>query len=162
MTELGRTYCDLVMKGGITSGVVFPKAIATLAKHYRFCNIGGTSAGAIAAAGAAAAEYRRAKSLGRNDMAGFQQLEDLPAFLGKKTTDNRSQLFHLFRPEAGTRRQFEIAAGALNRSGVASIVVHCLLASVSRFWLPAIVGAVPAVLLYLGLGEGAFRIIDSF
>ena len=36
-------YCDLVMKGGITSGVVYPLAIWTLAKHYRFKNIGGTS-----------------------------------------------------------------------------------------------------------------------
>lgn len=51
--------CDLVMKGGVTSGVVYPSAIRTLASKYRFCNIGGTSAGAIAAAAAAAAEYAR-------------------------------------------------------------------------------------------------------
>ena len=37
--------CDLVMKGGITSGVVSPKLIAELANTYRFKNIGGTSAG---------------------------------------------------------------------------------------------------------------------
>jgi hypothetical protein len=29
-------FCDLVMKGGIASGVVYPRAIAVLAKHYRF------------------------------------------------------------------------------------------------------------------------------
>jgi len=49
-------FCDLVMKGGITSGIVYPKAITHLSQHYRFKSIGGTSAGAIAAAVTAAAE----------------------------------------------------------------------------------------------------------
>jgi hypothetical protein len=39
--------CDLVMKGGITSGVVYPRLISALSGVYRFKNIGGTSAGAI-------------------------------------------------------------------------------------------------------------------
>ncbi|HEU5086359.1 MAG TPA: patatin-like phospholipase family protein, partial [Roseiflexaceae bacterium] len=51
--------CDLVMKGGVTSGVVYPPVIAELAEKYRFEQIGGTSAGAIAAAVTAAAEYGR-------------------------------------------------------------------------------------------------------
>jgi predicted acylesterase/phospholipase RssA len=51
--------CDLVMKGGITSGIVYPPAIIEIATRYRFVNVGGTSAGAIAAAAAAAAEYGR-------------------------------------------------------------------------------------------------------
>jgi predicted acylesterase/phospholipase RssA len=46
-------FCDLVMKGGITSGVVYPPAIFALAGQYRFKNIGGTSAGAIAATSSA-------------------------------------------------------------------------------------------------------------
>src|SRR5467141_4181901 len=46
--------CDLVMKGGVTSGVVYPKAIFELSKEYRFSSIGGTSAGAIAAVATAA------------------------------------------------------------------------------------------------------------
>ena len=50
-------FCDVVMKGGITSGVVYPKAMVTLAKCFRLKYIGGTSAGAIAAAAAAAAEF---------------------------------------------------------------------------------------------------------
>lgn len=49
--------CDIVMKGGITSGVVYPLAIYKLSQNYRFENIGGTSAGAIAAVMTAAAEY---------------------------------------------------------------------------------------------------------
>ncbi|WP_164019160.1 patatin-like phospholipase family protein [Pyxidicoccus trucidator] len=51
--------CDLIMKGGVTSGVVYPPAILELALKYRFHSIGGASAGAIAAAAAAAAEYGR-------------------------------------------------------------------------------------------------------
>ena len=70
--------CDLIMKGGITSGVVYPKAIEELSRSYRLCSIGGTSAGAIAAGMAAAAEYGRA-----ND--GFTKLgklgEQLPHIL---------------------------------------------------------------------------------
>ncbi|EMS98269.1 patatin, partial [Agrobacterium tumefaciens str. Cherry 2E-2-2] len=37
--------CDVVMKGGITSGVVYPYAVLELARRYRFRSIGGTSAG---------------------------------------------------------------------------------------------------------------------
>lgn len=33
--------CDLVMKGGTTSGVVYPYVITELAKEFRFRNIGG-------------------------------------------------------------------------------------------------------------------------
>ena len=50
-------FCDIVMKGGITSGIVYPTAVAKLAAHWSFKNIGGTSAGAIAAAATAAAQY---------------------------------------------------------------------------------------------------------
>ncbi|HZY96909.1 MAG TPA: hypothetical protein VFE35_07390 [Candidatus Cybelea sp.] len=55
-------FCDIVMKGGITSGIVYPPAMLRIAQRFRFRNIGGTSAGAIAAAVAAAAEFRRQSS----------------------------------------------------------------------------------------------------
>lgn len=64
--------CDVVMKGGITSGVVYPYAVLELARRYRFRSIGGTSAGAIAAAFAAAAEYSRTV---RKDPDGFTRLQ---------------------------------------------------------------------------------------
>ena len=64
--------CDLIMKGGVTSGVVYPYAILELARKYRFHSIGGTSAGAIAAAFAAAAEYARSV---RGDPEGFRRLQ---------------------------------------------------------------------------------------
>lgn len=64
--------CDAIMKGGVTSGVVYPYAVLELAKVYRFRSLGGTSAGAIAASFAAAAEYSRSV---RNDPAGFVRLQ---------------------------------------------------------------------------------------
>ena len=67
--------CDVVMKGGITSGVVYPHALCELARTYRFVNVGGTSAGAIAAAAAAAAEHGR-------EAGGFAKLAELPAWVG--------------------------------------------------------------------------------
>ena len=52
--------CDVLMKGGITSGVIYPHAVCELARHYKLASVGGSSAGAIAAAAAAAAEFGRA------------------------------------------------------------------------------------------------------
>ena len=72
--------CDLVMKGGITSGVVYPKVISTLAQKYQFSSIGGTSAGAIAAAFTAAAEYSRY----HKNNNGFEELDQLPEEISKK------------------------------------------------------------------------------
>ncbi len=51
------------MKGGVTSGIVYPPAISELAKRFAFRNIGGTSIGAVAAALAAAAELGRRKQI---------------------------------------------------------------------------------------------------
>ena len=84
--------CDIIMKGGITSGVVYPLAVVELAKTYRLRNIGGTSAGAIAAALAAAAEH------GRDDprAGGFPKLAELPGFLAGHLTG-------LFQPAFDTR-----------------------------------------------------------
>ena len=77
----------MVLKGGITSGVVYPHALCELARAYRFANIGGTSAGAIAAAGAAAAEHGR-------EHGGFEKLAELPAWIG-----GGDNLFRLFQPQ---------------------------------------------------------------
>jgi hypothetical protein len=71
--------CDLVMRGGATSGLVYPGAVLELSRHYRFENLGGTSAGAIAAAGTAAAEYRRQ----RDGVLELRGLEEVIAELGQ-------------------------------------------------------------------------------
>jgi Carbohydrate-binding module 48 (Isoamylase N-terminal domain) len=39
--------CDIIMKCGITSGVIYAKAIFEMSEHYRFRSIGGTSSGII-------------------------------------------------------------------------------------------------------------------
>ena len=62
--------------GGISSGVIYPLAVCKLATEHRLKNIGGASAGAIAAGVAAAAEYAR-------DQKGFNKLAAAPAQLGR-------------------------------------------------------------------------------
>lgn len=99
-------YCDLVMKGGITSGIVYPTAVLELSKQYRFKNIGGTSAGAIAAAvTAAAALGDRRKKYGEEfnqpDKVGFEGLKSAAEQLCKK-----GFILSLFQPTFGARRAF--------------------------------------------------------
>src|SRR2546428_12213061 len=94
-------YCDLVMKGGITSGVIYPKAVVELSSRYRFKNIGGTSVGAIAAAATAAAEYRR-RANGTRD--GFDKLNKLPEMLAAP-----GFLVSLFAPDKKTKPLFDTA-----------------------------------------------------
>ncbi len=97
--------CDVVMKGGITSGVVYPGAIVQLSKRFRFRNIGGTSAGAIAAAVAGAAEYGRQTGGGT----AFGGLEQLPQWLR-----SQGHLLGLFRPNRRTRLAFDFLMRLLN------------------------------------------------
>src|SRR4051794_19750478 len=90
--------CDIVMKGGITSGVVYPAAVLEIARKYRFKSIGGTSAGGIAAAVTAAAEHAR-------DTGGFEKIKTLPDELGS-TVGGRPFMLQLFAPEAATKPLF--------------------------------------------------------
>lgn len=41
MANMRALECDLIMKGGVTSGLVYPGAIARIARDYRICSIGG-------------------------------------------------------------------------------------------------------------------------
>lgn len=80
--------CNLIMKGGLTSGLVYPGAVKKIAGTYRFFDIGGASAGAIAAVASAAAEYRRQEAKPDDDpMTGFNTLEDIPKKLGNNLVD---------------------------------------------------------------------------
>ncbi len=111
--EEERLLCDVIMKGGITSGVVYPAAGLELAKIYTLKNIGGASAGAIAASLFAAAEYRRSV-LGSS--AGFNQLAALPEVLGTTTASGTSFLLSLFRPAPGTQRAFRLFRASLEHT----------------------------------------------
>jgi predicted acylesterase/phospholipase RssA len=93
--------CDLVMKGGVTSGIVYPLAVCELAKRYRFVNIGSTSAGAIAASLTAAAEYRRKRG---NTESFTKILKSLLERLGSPDKDGNTFLFSLFQPDRSTKQ----------------------------------------------------------
>lgn len=137
------------MKGGITSGVVYPSTVVELAKTYRFRSIGGTSAGAIAAAATAAAEYGRREGTG-----GFANLESLPEWLGQKTLNGRSNLFNLFVPDAATRPLFGVLTAPMWRKGPPRWSM--LLTGLEHAPWSVVAGAFPGVLLMiLALLDGA-------
>ena len=100
-------FCDIVMKGGITSGIVYPAAVFEIAQDFLFKNVGGTSAGAIAASLTAAAERRRARD---GSMDGFNRVADIPNYL---STDSR--LYHLFTPNASTRSLYHTVVSLFGR-----------------------------------------------
>jgi predicted acylesterase/phospholipase RssA len=133
--------CDLVMKGGVTSGVVYPKAITELSKEYRFASIGGTSAGAIAAGVASAAEYARAGG----KSSAFEQIAGLPADLGKPQDDKRSMMFHLFQPQLAVQGVYAVATAGLGKSGAAKWIA-IFLAAMRAFPFAAVFGTVLGIL----------------
>lgn len=137
--------CDLVMKGGITSGVVYPGAIFALGKHHRFRSIGGASAGAIAAAMAAAAEYRRQKYESAD---GFREIGELGKELGETMSS-------LFQPVAPMRRLFDLLMRWVSSKSTSAPLkaTWALLASYPGFAFIGVVPAALAVLATLGAGD---------
>jgi predicted acylesterase/phospholipase RssA len=99
-------FCDLVLTGGVTDGVVYPWAILELAREYRFKNIGGTSVGAMAAALTAAAEYGRR----HGSLRGFDDvLRKLPERLAEIIDcKDTTRIFSLFQPAPSTRKLFDL------------------------------------------------------
>ena len=126
-------FCDIVMKGGITSGVVYPLAIVELHKKYRIKSVGGTSAGALAAVLVAAAEYARASG-------GYDRIADLP--------DEISDiLLSLFQPEPKFRPLYDAFVETLEAEKPWSkifVLTKTLLRGYPAAWLP---WTLPGVLL---------------
>ena len=120
--------CDLVMKGGVASGVVYPGAILALAKRYRFRNVGGTSAGAIAATVTAAAELgRREGSDG-----GFERLRELADAICEP-----GRVRGLFQPGPENRRVFELAMRMMEaKAQGAGARRRVVTDSLRALWLP--------------------------
>jgi hypothetical protein len=140
--------CDVIMKGGITSGVIYPGAVCELATTYRLRSIGGASAGAIAAAAAAAAECGRATG-------GFEILEQLPHNITAPTAMGGSTLLRLFQPTRSTAGLFAVATSVMGRSGAGRVLAP--LGAIARhFPLQALAGGLPGgVVVALGLaGSG--------
>jgi predicted acylesterase/phospholipase RssA len=129
------------MKGGITSGVVYPLALRRLGQDYRFRGIGGASAGAIGAALGAAAE------LGR-DRGGFDKLADIPAQLG----DGR--LLGLFQPQPRTRSMMRLLLAATRQGqGTVRKTLGLAVIALASHVVAAVLGALPgAALVAVGLG----------
>jgi predicted acylesterase/phospholipase RssA len=118
------------MAGGVTSGLIYPGAVAMIARRYRFRSIGGTSVGAIAAAVTAAAEYGR--QTGRNPTA-FEDLSRIPRSLGAVASDGHSRLFHLFTPEASTKPLMRLVAPLLGQTRRQAQIAKIFMSSLS-FW----------------------------
>jgi hypothetical protein len=143
-------WCDIIMKGGITSGIVYPKAVCRLALEYRFRAIGGTSAGAIAAAATAAAEYGRLKGTGTS----FGELQSLPETLAREIAPGEgSRLFHLFQPQPSTTRLFRTLTAAVRGERGAGAFIKAALFS---YDLPALLGAGAVLLLPILAGTSGF------
>ena len=139
--------CDVVLKGGITSGIVYPGAVAKLAAHYRLRSIGGTSAGAIAAAAAAAAEFGRASG-------GFEKLAALPEELAQTDDRGATRLFRLFEPESSTRALFDLLVAGLMPDRRRWMLASC------RWFVAAIVNFPLAALVAFGIGAlAAFAVL---
>jgi predicted acylesterase/phospholipase RssA len=140
-----RLECDLVMKGGITSGVIYPRLVAKLAEVYDFRSIGGTSAGAIAAGAAAAAQL--GVSSGGNKNA-FATLSGLPELLGGTARGARgSMLLNLFQPQPAFRRHFALLTSALNARSKSVAGLRVAANAAWRFPLGALLGALPGLLI---------------
>lgn len=115
--------CDLVMKGGVTSGVVFPAAVLRLAQKYRLRCIGGASAGAIAASFAAAAEFAR-------ETGGFERLDEVSRQLGQ-----RGFISALFQPARTTRPLLEAALALSTTQGAGAVRLLAVLLRLTKITL---------------------------
>ncbi|MGA4668693.1 hypothetical protein ACPCG0_02660 [Propionibacteriaceae bacterium Y1923] len=134
--------CDIVMKGGITSGVIYPRAIAELAHTYRLRQVGGASAGAIAAAAAAAAELARQDP--RAGAGGFAELDRMPQDLTAPGPDGRSTLATFFQPTRAAAPLFRVLHAVDGKSG-AGAAMAAVTTLLRGYWLRALVGALVGV-----------------
>lgn len=125
--------CDLVMKGGITSGVVYPLAIAELSEKYQFKCIGGASAGAIAAAAAAAAEKGRSTG-------GFDRLRLV-------SDDVAVRLLSLFQPTPPVKPVFDAFMATIAPGSKGDKVAAALSALLLGYAPTVLFGALPALAL---------------
>lgn len=165
--------CDLVMKGGVTSGIVYPRLVTHLARNHRFVRIGGASAGAIAAAFTAAAEFdRHERGQGRaptgDGQTGFDLLDAIPEALG-------TGLGALFAPAKGLEHHLgavlalvdkgeggkavpvarHVAAGTAGRlllglvaCVAAGLLLGVLVSAASAAWVAWVAGVLLTVLLF--------------
>lgn len=131
--------CDLIMKGGVTSGVIYPLAVCELAQHYRFRAVGGTSAGAIAASVTAAAEYGRRTG-------GFAVVANLPRWVPARSVTGKSNLFELFQPDPDTARLFGLVTAGIGGKRVWHFARVLL-----GYWVGAVLGGILGLVLLVAV-----------
>ncbi|GLS17645.1 RpoH suppressor [Labrys miyagiensis] len=150
------------MAGGITSGIIYPGAVARIAERFAFRSIGGTSVGAIAAAVAAAAEYGR--RTGDNPNAFESIVAGIPQSLGDQASDKHSRLFHLFTAEAGTQPLLTLVMPLFQGGSMVGRLSGVLMAALSAAWiaLPVLIATIIGLILVMGLlwlGHGMLALI---
>ena len=151
--------CDLIMKGGITSGIVYPHAITEIAGKYRLRNIGGTSAGAIGAVIAASAEYRRQSAPPGQENDGFSAICSIPDELGQ-------DLQSLFQPTGKLQSLYDILIALINAPKGRNKALVFLQAAAMAYKGTAVLFAAPGLLIAAyaywndyGLGAIAFGLL---
>jgi Patatin-like phospholipase len=136
--------CDLVMKGGITSGIVYPRLVSDLSAHFRFRNIGGASAGAIAATMTAAAEAGRLAAAPGQELVPFQRLATIPDTLGRS-------LARLFQPSDDAGAAFDVLMALIVPRRLAFMKWPSALVVVARRRIATFAVAAVLVLVLAGL-----------
>jgi predicted acylesterase/phospholipase RssA len=173
-----RKSIDVTMKGGIASGVIYPLALCELAREFRIRNVGGASAGAIAASFAAAAELGRARTTVADQPApltaipsatefvrkadpsegrcrqGFAGLADMIAWLAQVDDDEKAKeefrTAQLFKPVGVTLPIFRLLAALMrNRLWALPVLIATSFGARMRYTSLAFVIVLPAVLLVL-------------
>ena len=132
---------------------VYPGAIDQLSRHYRFKNIGGTSAGAIAAAVTAAAEFQRRCSGSR---VGFDLLKSLPQELKAEVRPGQRKLLSLFQPQPATQRLFSVLVHALNSGSTNQRILAMVTGAIRSDW-PGAAGRRPGRGLCQTSGSNPYR-----
>ncbi|GAA4463825.1 hypothetical protein GCM10023170_070700 [Phytohabitans houttuyneae] len=167
-----RHSVDLTMRGGTTSGVVYPLAVCEVASRFRVRNVGGASAGAIAAAVTAAAEVGRSSRLPAERYAplseeereaghvrpGFVGMSDTIAWLAQVSPDDLGgerdayRLAQLFRPGPRDRRLYALVTAFMRKQVWAGALA--LLFAFGK-WSKLLVAVLAAAGLYLAVWVGA-------
>ena len=140
--------CDLILKGGISSGIVYPLAVVEFARHFQLRSIGGASAGAIAAAAAAAAQLGKNQGHDR-----FDQLARLPEQLAEADAAGNTRLLRLFQPAPALRRVYACLLAGLSPSRRQPwlAALRWLIGAALQFPISAFVGALlTALAVWLG------------
>jgi hypothetical protein len=123
--------CDLVLSGGLTAALAQPLATCALAEHYVIRRVAGTSAGAVTAAFAAAAEHGRGapvtrdRSHGGEVGPGFAGLAQVMAWLAGQDAEGQNaagsierwRLAEMLQPSPENRTLYRLLAVLMRPGG---------------------------------------------